>query len=170
MSRQQRRNEIAQALGYKNAHDRRNAEARALGARNYAQLRSTRAAGKPLPGDTRAGRRQIVKTDAGTIVRPTAKMKGLSTIESQLRRAGNRQVFATVTVKTGDGPRTFKLFGKGGWSADKFRASIAALGFWGAVGAAIADGAGSFAEGQDAAAEVDEYGADAVLDMSVTIS
>ena len=122
-TRQQRRNELARAEGYRNYTDKRNAKMREAGYRNYADARAKRAKGQPLPGD-KAGRRRVVKTGGGTIVKSTPKGRGLGIIEKRLRNGGDRQAFASVTVNTPDGPRRVRLFGHGGWNSQKFSDAV----------------------------------------------
>lgn len=153
MTRQERRNELARAEGFANYHAKRTAQAQQLGYRSYGQQRAARAKGQPRPADTRAQSPRVVKTPAAVTAQTTKHGRGLGTIAAQLRRAGDRQVFVTATVKTSNGPRTLNLFGHGGWSAAKLSAAIADHG--GDVGAAICSIIAEIYEGQDWAEDLE---------------
>jgi hypothetical protein len=115
----QRRNELAQARGY----------------RSYADERRQRAEGRPLASDTgaRPDLRQIQPVGDGSrrMVRNTGTAGGGERVlAGQLQRADRVSITATLS----DG-RVVNALGRGGWSAAKFARKVDELG---SVEAAVA--------------------------------
>lgn len=108
--------------------------AKAKGYSSYKEQRRARAEGQPKPGDT-AGRRQVIPTaDGGSKVRPTKGGRGEGVMNSQLGKAAGKGQRVHLNATLPDG-RKVQVFGKGGWSAAKFRAAVAK---YGSVQAAVA--------------------------------